>query len=609
MAAFSSEREGVLLLDDAGRVVDANDDAAVLLGVSGEELKGRPLADHLVVPQDVASTLFSHRNPTPPLDVRWSSVVMRRQTGDEFSAEITLARTPGLAPGQRIAILRDCTYERRELDSFQRLAAIIDSSNDAVIGKTLDGTVTSWSKGAEKMFGYTAREAIGKSITMLFPRGLVKEEMRILQKIARGEPVDHYETVRVRKDGSLIDVSVSISPIRDDAGNTVGATKIARDITKQKRAEKALRAANERFWVTLDNLIEGCQVVDHDYRYLYLNAAAARQGKHALDELLGRRMEEVYPGIESTPMFASLRLCMEERVPARLENAFRFPDGSTGWFDLRLEPIPEGVFILSEDITEEKQMNEELLRHREHLEELVRDRTAQLETANRELEAFSYSVSHDLRAPLRHIDGFADLLVKHAGASLDEEGRRYLEIIADSAKKMGDLIDELLVFSRMARSPMQTMTIDLTHLVQAAIRDLRWEVDTRAVEWTVDPLPTVTGDMAMLRLVFMNLLSNALKYTRTRPTAAIHVGTEASSEETVIYVRDNGVGFDMKYVGKLFGVFQRLHSAAEFEGTGIGLANVRRIIERHGGRTWAKSELGNGATFYFSLPNTRGRSS
>jgi light-regulated signal transduction histidine kinase (bacteriophytochrome) len=316
-------------------------------------------------------------------------------------------------------------------------------------------------------------------------------------------------------------------------------------------------------------------------------------------------MMEMYPGIEGTVMFADLRDCMKTRTPHRLENRFTFPDGTSAWFGLAMEPVPEGAVVLSEDITKEKELEAELRKHREHLEEMVDDRTLQLEQANKELEAFSYSVSHDLRAPLRHIDGFADLLQEHAREALDEKGKRLLTTISEAAKEMGVLIDELLVFSRMGRVEMQQANVDVGHLVRNVIRGMSRETEGRSVEWEIEPLPEAAADPTMLRLVYENILGNAVKYTRTRERARIEIGSKAGDNETIFYVRDNGVGFDMQYRDKLFGVFQRLHSSGEFEGTGIGLANVRRIIQRHGGRTWAEGEVGRGATFYFSLRHIR----
>lgn len=250
--------------------------------------------------------------------------------------------------------------------------------------------------------------------------------------------------------------------------------------------------------------------------------------------------------------------------------------------------------------------DQELREARDELEQRVAERTAELALANKELEAFSYSVSHDLRAPLRHVAGFADLLQGQAASALDETGRRYLEKISTSARHLGNLIDDLLVFSRMGRSEIRESPVALGVLLKDVLAEISEETKKRLVEWEIGPLPEVRADPAMLKLVLANLVSNALKYTRTRSRARVEVGARETPEgEVVVFVRDNGVGFDMQYVDKLFGVFQRLHRAEEFEGTGIGLANVRRIISRHGGRTWAESELDRGATFYFSLPKRR----
>ncbi len=256
--------------------------------------------------------------------------------------------------------------------------------------------------------------------------------------------------------------------------------------------------------------------------------------------------------------------------------------------------------------TEIEQAREEFSRLNEDLERRVKRRTSQLEAANDELEAFSYSVSHDLRAPLRHIDGFTSMLEKHAADRLDETGKRFLKTISESARRMGMLIDDLLVFSRMGRAEMRKTTVDLEQLVREMIQNLEQDTRGRNIVWKNSQLPEVEGDSAMLRQVLVNLLGNAVKYSRPRDLAQIEIGCASETpDEAVIFVRDNGVGFDMRYAQKLFGVFQRLHRADEFEGTGIGLANVRRIILRHGGRTWAEAKPGEGATFYFSLPKGR----
>jgi light-regulated signal transduction histidine kinase (bacteriophytochrome) len=248
---------------------------------------------------------------------------------------------------------------------------------------------------------------------------------------------------------------------------------------------------------------------------------------------------------------------------------------------------------------------EELRILNDELEQRVSKRTTELEVVNKELESFSYSVSHDLRAPLRHIDGFLELLEKKTEDALDEQARHYIENISGAARKMGQLVDDLLSFSRMGRHAVTARQVDIGGLVRDILPELELETAGRTVDWRIGDLPEVSGDAAMLRVVLMNLMSNAIKFTQPREKARIEIGSLPGRDaETVIYVRDNGVGFDMAYADKLFGVFQRLHRADEFEGTGIGLASVRRIIARHGGRTWAEGKPDQGATFYFTLPQS-----
>src|SRR5262245_38315233 len=260
------------------------------------------------------------------------------------------------------------------------------------------------------------------------------------------------------------------------------------------------------------------------------------------------------------------------------------------------------TFISSEMIGR-RRTEEELRRLNEELEDRVARRTTEIEASNKELEAFSYSVSHDLRAPLRHVASFANLLREHAAASLDETGENYLRRIIEAATNMGRLIDGLLIFSRLGRVEMSREPVSLKQLTEEALQELQPEIEGRDIVWRIGELPLVEGNREMLRTVVVNLLSNAIKFTRLRRPAQIEVGCqEMRGGEAVLFVRDNGVGFDMRYAGKLFGVFQRLHRAKDFEGTGIGLANVQRIILRHLGSVWAEGEVGRGATFYFSLP-------
>ena len=1038
-----------------------------------------------------------------------------------------------------------------------RLANIVNSADDAIIGKTLDGVITSWNPGAEKIFGYTAAEAVGRPMLMLFPPERVEVESLLLASIARGESVRRFETVRVRKDGQRIDVSITMSPIIDGAGRIIGTSKIAQDITERKqveraleeskarfkvvvenltegliiadlggnlihwnpaalrmygfsnpeegkrgrdefakifelssldgkrvmqdqgplarvlrgepvrdmklrirrtdiewervfnfngaiaryagdqslafltlnditeqtRAEQAWRKGEERYHTTLDSIMEGCQLLGFDWRYLYINPAAAKHNRRPGGEMLGRTMTEVWPGIEQTGVFAMFQRTMTERIPLHEEVEFTFPDGGIGWFDVRSQPVPEGLFILSLDITESKRaelalrqkqvefkdlfdnapagyhevdgqgritrINEtelkmlgytaaellgepvwkisanedvsrravleklkgavptkaferrlkrkdgstfevliedrlvtgpdggiaglrsvikditerkaaeaalqeseerfrtmansishlawiaqadgfifwynqrwyeytgttpqqmegwgwqsvhdpqklplvmaqwtaaiaagqlfemefplrgadgkfrafltralplknaagavvqwfgtntdvEVLKQAEtaireseerfrflnnladatrtladpaqimavtarmlgqhlrasrcayadveqdgeqftiqhdytdgcastvgnyqlslfgaravatlqqgetlilrnvntelrpgegaemfnaigiqaviccplvksgglrammavhqtgprdwkpaeialiedvvercwatierrlaeekviqlnaELEQRVIERTGQLEAANKELEAFSYSVSHDLRAPLRAVNGFAAIVLEDFAGLVPEEARRHLERIRNGGQQMGKLIDDLLDFSRLSRLPLTPQKVDHLQLVQNVLEELKLQREDRLIELRTGNLPPSQGDPALLKQVWVNLLANAIKYTRGRKPAVIEINGSPGDGELVYSVKDNGTGFDMKYAGKLFGVFQRLHRADEFEGTGVGLAIVQRIVHRHGGRVWTEAEPDRGATFYFTLP-------
>jgi PAS domain S-box-containing protein len=263
---------------------------------------------------------------------------------------------------------------------------------------------------------------------------------------------------------------------------------------------------------------------------------------------------------------------------------------------------PVGIASTERDITERKRAAEEVQRLNADLEQRVVERTAQLEEANKELESFSYTVSHDLHAPLLHVQGYVNMLAREVGGQLSERGRRYMKTIEDASRKMGVLIDDLLAFSRMGRADMSETMVNLDSLVQDTLGDLEPVTRERNIVWTIPPLPAVQADPAMLKLALTNLLSNAVKFTRQRNPAEIEIGCDGmEGERVILFVRDNGVGFDPQYAHKLFGVFQRLHRADEFEGTGIGLANVRRTIARQGGRVWAEGGVDRGATFYFTL--------
>jgi PAS domain S-box-containing protein len=737
------------------------------------------------------------------------------------------------------------------------LAAIVDHSEDAIISKDLKGKILTWNRGAERLYGYSAAEAIGKNITLLIPPDRHGESGKFLAEIRSGARVEHHETLRVTKDGQKIDVALAISPIYDAWGRVSAAAVIARDITEQKRTLRRLRSANQRIAVILDSLTEAFFVFDRHWRCSYLNRAAAEMFGNPPDALRSRPVWELFPDTETAEFEKEFRRAVSENKTVRLE---AFLPALGKWFDCRCYPSEEGLSVFFTDMTERKVAEAALAKsearyraltraltslvwradadgrfvapqeewerytgqrwekHRDYgwtavvhpddldhamsvwrraqaegsvyhvewrlwnapgdtyrycvaravpqrdqggrivewigtvtdiddrrraeravresreqfrllleclgegiygidcsgrctfinraaaemlglapdaalgkdmhqlthhhkadgapypadecptiqairdgaprrcddevlwrqdgspipieysshpiydgavitgaviaftditqrkraeaairvltegLERKVAQRTASLQEALQELESFSYSVSHDLRAPLRHINGFAELLLKKAGAQLDDVGRRYADNIAMAARRAGEMVDQLLAFSRLGRAALRKKQVSMNEILEEARQELADDADGRVIHWRIAQLPDVECDRSLIRLVWQNLLGNAVKYTATRHDAEIEVGAETDHREVRFYVRDNGVGFDMRFADKLFGVFQRLHRDEEFAGNGIGLANVKRIVGRHGGRIWASAEVDRGSEFSFTLP-------
>jgi len=656
---IQSAMDAILTVDEEQNILLFNSAAERMFRCPAVEALGQPITRF--IPQRFHAAHAGHihkfgetgvtNRAMGPKNVLWAV----RADGQEFQIEASISQV--VTGGKKLftVILRDVTARVQAEAVREHLASVVDSSDDAIISKDLNGTINGWNRGAEKIFGYSASEAVGKPMLMIIPPERSQEEGDILARIRRGESVEHYETVRVRKDGRKIDISVTISPICDSGGTIVGASKIARDITERKRAaealvvqaleltryaeqlsasQEALQSQTLMLQSVLNSMSEGLVAADENGKFIIWNPAADRiVGLGAANVPSGEwnkhygvfLSDTVTPfPPEQNPLLRAIHgeVCSAEMF---LRNA-ELTEGV--WIDSSASPlknkdnVARGAVIAFRDITQRKKDEQKIRKLNDELELRVVERTAQLEAANKELETFSYSVSHDLRAPLRHIVGFSKMLGEEYGATLDPTAKHYLDRIQSGTQKMGMLVDELLNLARVGRQALNLRPTKLNSIVTEVIAILQPESEGRQVGWVVADLPVVDCDPVLVKQVFQNLLANALKFTRPRGAAAdgARAGTPAPTTETLVparavievnykeedgqpefMVRDNGIGFDMKYVDKLFGVFQRLHREEDFEGTGIGLATVQRIVQKHGGRVWAEGKLGKGAAFHFTL--------
>jgi len=406
-------------------------------------------------------------------------------------------------------------------ENIKKLADVVDSSNDAIITKSLEGIITSWNKGAEQIYGYNAEEVLGQNISILAPHTLKEEISQLIEKIKQGKQIHHYETLRVKKNGKLINVSITLSPVLDSSGKLEAVSTIARDITETKKAEERKQKMMEK--------------------------------EQQLTEELQSSNEELQATTEELKtMNEELHLQMDFEVEAKRE-----------------------------------------------LEEIA----SKLKVSNKELEQFAYVASHDLQEPLRMVTSFTQLLERRYKGQLDEDADEYMGFIIEGSKRMKYLIDDLLEFSRLNTQAREFESVLLEITLEDVLRNLKASIKENNAQITHDPLPNIMGDQSQINQLLQNLIANAIKFHGDEPPE-IHISTQQVGNEWIFAISDKGIGIDPEHQEQIFGIFKRLHTREEYEGTGIGLSICKRIVERHNGKIWVESEPGKGSTFYFTIPDT-----
>lgn len=491
-----------------------------------------------------------------------------------------------------LAVTHDITERKRAERTSFLLSAIVDSSDDAIISKNLEGVISSWNKSAQRLFGYTAEEAIGQTVaSLLIPDDRQEEEPDILTRLRRGERVDHFETVRRRKDGSLLDISLTISPVRNREGVIIGASKIARDITESKRVQAKLVESEARFRQLADAMPQMVWTAQADGYVDYYNQrwyeftgfTRDAQQDASWERILhpedcDRTRETWYAAVSSGELYN-----IEHRFFDRRENRWR-------WFMTRAIPVRDAAgklvkwFGTSTDIDDQKRVEDQLRR------------------ANQDLEQFAFSASHDLQEPLRSIKIYSELLMKRHAHKLDGEALKFMSFLRNGATRMETLVRDLLTYTQATKFDEPPKVTNANEALKTALANLSGAIMETGAKVTNSPLPSLPVNGTHLQQLFQNLIGNAIKYRSPECPPAVHVEAERQKEDWVFSVADNGMGIDPDYKESIFGLFKRLHSSNEYAGTGIGLAICRRIVDRYQGRIWVESEPGRGSTFRFTLP-------
>ncbi len=605
---------GKLLVDRRGKITLVNAQIEKSFGYSRGELLGRPI--ELLVPARFHQHHSTYRDgfivsPTARPMGAGRDLYGLRKDGSEFPVEIGLNPLETEEGMMVLGTIVDITERKQAEEKLRRsqeqLAGVINSAMDAIITVDDEQHIILFNAAAERMFLFPAADAIGQPLDRFIPERFRPDHKQHIQEFGKTRVSKRGMGVTsalfgLRADGEEFPLEASISQIESERQKLY--TVILRDITERKRADEALKEQAR--------ILDLAPVLIRDLRgrILFWNTGAEQMYGWKADEALEKITHSLLQTEFPRPLEEiKARLLVDGHWEGELVHSKK--DGArvvvaSHWVVHRDEhEKPKAILEVNNDITERKQAEREVRRLNQELEQRVAERTAQLQATNKELEAFSYSVSHDLRAPLRHINGFSQALLEDYAEQLDETGKQHLNEVRSATQEMARLIDDLLQLARVTRGEMHREEMNLSELARSVVAELKKLNGKRNVTIEIKEGLMTRGDKRLLRVMLTNLLGNAWKFSSHREQAEITFGRDRKNGESFYFVRDNGAGFDMTYANKLFGAFQRLHTAGEFEGTGIGLATVQRIISRHGGRVWAEGAVNQGATFYFTLPNSR----